>query len=149
MSDSRPNPLGAAASKVGTAWAGIAGLVSALVAFGVLTAAQGSSITMAGETAPGTVTALGTLIAGIMPVVGGVVAAFRTTDAARDHVTPVTSPMATTVDGELVPLVPAVSVVGPSPVLAQPSDPVMPATATDMPATAPGYDEDADPHNQW
>jgi hypothetical protein len=129
MADSRPNPLGAAASKVGTAWAGIAGLVSALVAFGVLTAAQGSAITVAGETAPGTVTALGTLIAGIMPVIGAVIASFRTIDAAKDHVTPVSDPRAMVTNPstgvtELVPLVPVIGAVTPL----SPSDPVMPAT---------------------
>ena len=88
----RPNPLGAAASKVGTAWAAASGLISALVAYGLLTAAQGDAITMAGETAPGVITALGTIVAGVLPIIAGIVASFRTASAAREQVTPVADP---------------------------------------------------------
>lgn len=92
MTDSRPNPLSTAASKVGTAWSAAAGVVSALVSFGVLTAAQGDAITAVGETAPSTITALGTIVAGVLPLVSGVVASFRTASAAKDDVTPVLDP---------------------------------------------------------
>lgn len=88
----RPNPLSKAASSVGVAWSGVSGLVSALVAFGALTAAQGDAVTAAGESAQGTVTALGTVLAGVLPLIAGIVAAFRTTAAARDQVTPVADP---------------------------------------------------------
>lgn len=92
LPSNRPNPLGEAASKVGTAWSAGAGVVSALVAFGVLSVAQGDAIAVAGEAAPGTITALGTVIAGVLPIVSGIVSSFRTASAARDHVTPSRDP---------------------------------------------------------
>lgn len=92
MTDNRPNPLGEAASKVGTAWSAAAGLVSALVTFGALTAAQGAAITAAGDAAPATIVALGTVIAGVTPLISGVIASFRTASAGREHVTPVADP---------------------------------------------------------
>jgi hypothetical protein len=88
----RPNPLKNAASKVGTAWAAASGVVSALVTFGVLSAAQGEAITLAGAEAQNTVTADGTVVAGVLPLITGVVASFRTVAAAKDDVTPVASP---------------------------------------------------------
>lgn len=88
----RPNPLREAASKVGTAWSAAAGVVSALVAFGALTAAQGTAITAVGEAAPTTIVALGTVIAGITPLISGVIASFRTASAGREQVTPVVDP---------------------------------------------------------
>lgn len=103
MTDNRPNPLGEIASKVGVAWSAAGGLVSALVAFGALTAAQGDAVTAAGAQAENTVTALGTVIAGVLPLVAGVVAAFRTASAGKEKVTPVVDPRAA--DG--TPLVPA------------------------------------------
>lgn len=102
ISSDRPNPLGNVASHVGTAWAAASGLVGALLAFGVLTVAQANAITAAGDALPTTITAVGTVLAGILPLVSGVISAFRTASAARDHVTPVTDPRA--VDG--TPLVP-------------------------------------------
>lgn len=103
MSDSRPNPLGEVASKVGVAWAAAGGVVSALAAFGVLSSVQASAIQAAGEAAPGTITALGTVIAGILPLITGIVSAFRTASAGKEKVTPVSDPRAN--DG--TPLVPA------------------------------------------
>lgn len=88
----RPNPLAQIASKVGVAWSAASGLVSALITFGVLTVAQGDAVTAAGDAAPGTITALGTIVAGLLPIISGVVAAFRTAAAGRDVVTPVESP---------------------------------------------------------
>lgn len=89
----RPNPLKDAASKVGTAWGAVSGLVSALVAFGALTAAQGDAITALGETAPSTITAIGTVIAGVLPVLSALIASFGTASAAKKNVTPVEAPM--------------------------------------------------------
>lgn len=89
---SRVNPLREAASKVGTAWSAASGVVSALVAYGVLTAAQGDAVTAAGQAAEGTVTAFGTVLAGVLPLITGVITAFRTSAAAKDHVTPVADP---------------------------------------------------------
>jgi hypothetical protein len=112
MSD-RPNPLGTAASKVGTAWSAAAGVVGALVAFGVLSSAQADALNAAGSAAPDALVALGTLIAGVVPLVSGVVASFRTAAAARDHVTPVADPRAVDpVSGDLVPLVPTTAPCG-------------------------------------
>lgn len=88
----RPNPLAEAASKVGTAWAAAAGLVGALVAYGALNATQASAITAAGEALSPTVTAVGVIIAGVTPLVSGVLASFRTAAAAREHVTPMVDP---------------------------------------------------------
>lgn len=88
----RPNPLAEVASKVGVAWSAAGGVLSALVAFGALSAAQGDAITAAGAAAEGTVTALGTVIAGVLPLVTGIVSAFRTTSAGKEHVTPVADP---------------------------------------------------------
>ena len=92
MVENRPNPLGEVASKVGVAWSAAGGLVSALVTFGALTAAQGDAVTAAGNAAEGTVTAFGTVIAGVLPLIAGVVSSFRTASAAREHVTPVVDP---------------------------------------------------------
>jgi len=94
----RPNPLNEVASKVGAAWSAIAGLVGALVAFGVLTAAQGQAITAVGEVAPTVVTALGTLVAGLMPLIGGLVASFRTVKVGREYVTPISDPATVVTD---------------------------------------------------
>lgn len=88
----RPNPLKDAASKVGTAWSAASGVVSALVAYGVLNVAQGDAVTAAGESAQSTVTALGTVLAGVLPLITGLITAFRTSAAAKDHVTPVSDP---------------------------------------------------------
>lgn len=92
VSSNRPNPLGEAASKVGVAWSAASGVIGALVTFGVLTAVQGDAITAAGQAAEGTVTATGTVLAGVLPLIAGVVSAFRTTAAARPHVTPMEDP---------------------------------------------------------
>lgn len=92
MSDDRPNPLSEAASKVGVAWSAAGGIVSALVSFGLLTSVQGDAVTAAGAAAEGTVTAVGTVLAGVLPLIAGVVASFRTASAGREHVTPVASP---------------------------------------------------------
>lgn len=92
MVENRPNPLSEVASKVGVAWSAAGGLVSALVTFGALTAAQGDAVTAAGSAAEGTVTALGTVIAGVLPLVSGIVAAFRTASAGKEKVTPISDP---------------------------------------------------------
>lgn len=92
MSDNRPNPLSEIASKVGVAWSAAGALVSALVAYGALSAAQGEALTAAGAAAQDTVTAVGVVVAGVLPLITGVVSAFRTTTAGREHVTPVTDP---------------------------------------------------------
>lgn len=89
----RPTPLKEVASKVGTVWALVSGVVSALVTFGVLTAVQAGAITAAGDALPSTITAIGTIIAGLAPLISGVVAAFRTASVGADYVTPVSSPM--------------------------------------------------------
>lgn len=94
MTDTRPNPLGEVASKVGVAWAAAGGVVSALATFGVLSSVQASAIQAAGEAAPGTITAVGTVIAGILPLVTGIVSAFRTASAGKEKVTPVSDPRA-------------------------------------------------------
>lgn len=120
MADERPNPLGDAASKAGTAWSGVAGLLGALVTFGTLTSAQGDAIGAAGNALSPTIIALGTVLAGVIPLIGGIVASFRTAAAARDHVTPVSDPMVA-VGGTLVPLTPDV---GPATVAAPVGSPV-------------------------
>lgn len=99
----RPNPLGVAASKVGVAWSAASAVIGALVTFGVLSTAQGEAITLAGAEAQNTVTAVGAVVGGILPLIAGVVASFRTASAGREAVTPVADPR--TVDG--IPLVPA------------------------------------------
>ena len=90
--DTRPNPLGEVASKVGVAWASASGLVTGAVTYGLLTTAQGDAITAAGAAAQDTVTALGTVVAVVLPLIGAVISSFRTAAAGRDHVTPITSP---------------------------------------------------------
>lgn len=103
MNGSRPNPLGEAASRTGAAWSILSGVVSALVAYGVLTVTQATAINAAGEAISPAVTAVGTVVAGLMPVISGLVSAFRTATAGRELVTPVADPRAN--DG--TPLVPA------------------------------------------
>lgn len=88
----RPNPLGTAASSVGAAWAAASGVVGALVTFGVLSTVQGDAITAVGAAAPDTITAIGTALAGVIPLLAGLIGAFRTAAAGRDHVTPVADP---------------------------------------------------------
>jgi len=105
-SSERPNPLADAASKVGVAVAAASGVVSALVAFGLLTSIQGEAVQTFGNAAPDTITALGTVIAGIFPLISAVIASFRTAAAARDHVTPSLDPRGLDAAGNLVPLVP-------------------------------------------
>lgn len=112
MSDSRPNPLAKVASSVGVAVSAASGVVFALVAFGVLTSLQGDAVQTFGAAAPGTITALGTVIAGIAPLIAGIVASFRTAAAGKDHVTPVSSPMGLNGNGALVPLVPVTAATG-------------------------------------
>lgn len=90
--DARPNPLASVASRVGVAWSAAGGLVSAAVTFGLLTAAQGDAITAAGAQAENSVTALGTVVAAVLPLISGIVAAFRTASAGKEVVTPVASP---------------------------------------------------------
>ena len=94
MTSYRPNPLAEAASKVGTAWSAAAGVIGSLVAFGGLTVAQGAAITEAGAQLSPTVTAVGVIVAGVTPLISGIVASFRTASAARDHVTPMADPRA-------------------------------------------------------
>ena len=89
---SRPNPLKEAASKVGTAWSAASGVIGALVTYGVLSGAQGEALTAVGAEAQNTVTAFGTVLGGILPLIAGVVTAFSATSAAKDHVTPVADP---------------------------------------------------------
>lgn len=108
MADERPNPLKEVANKVGVAWATAASVVGMLVTFGVFTAAQGNAVSAVGDAIPGTIEALGIIAGGLVPLVGGVVAAFRTVAAGRDHVTPVSSPRDN--DGNV--LVPLASVSG-------------------------------------
>lgn len=90
--DTRPNPLGKVASSVGVAWAAASGVIGALVSFGALTAAQGDAVTAAGQAAESTTTALGTVIGGVLPLIGAIVTAFRTTTAGKDQVTPTADP---------------------------------------------------------
>lgn len=94
MSGTRPNPLGEAASRVGVAWSAVSGVVSALVAYGVLTITQATAIREAGEAIEPTVTAVGAVVAAITPVISGIVAAYRTAAAGREHVTPMSDPRA-------------------------------------------------------
>lgn len=91
-SDTGRNPLREVAGKVGVAWSVVSGLVSALAMFGVLSVATAHAITAAGDALPSTIVALGTVIAGITPIVGGIVAAYRTAVHGENHVTPVSDP---------------------------------------------------------
>ena len=68
------------------------GVVGALVSFGVLSGAQGEALTAAGAEAQNTITAFGTVLGGILPLIAGVITAFTATGAARDHVTPSADP---------------------------------------------------------
>lgn len=103
----RPNPLKDAASKVGVAAGAAAAVIGALVSYGVLSVSQGDALTAAAASAQSTTTALGTVVGGIIPLVGAVVAAFTSTSAAKQHVTPVESPRNN--DGHvLAPVVPRV-----------------------------------------
>lgn len=101
----RPNPLRDAAKSVAALWATLATIVGALVQFGVLNAAQGDALTTAGTQLSPTLLLVGTVVAGVVPLVTGLVAAFRTAAKARPEVTPVADPRAE-VRGVLVPMVP-------------------------------------------
>lgn len=94
MTGSRPNPLGEAASKVGAAWAAVSGVVGLLVGYGVLTITQATMVNDVGQNIAPAITGVGAAIAGIMPLVSGLVAAFRTASAGREHVTPMADPRA-------------------------------------------------------
>lgn len=103
--DERPNPLGNAAVKASTLWASLAGVIGGLVSFGVITQAQGDAISAAGGQVSPTITALGVVVGGVIPLVAAVLAAFRTAKVARPDVTPMEDPRML-INGELVPLVP-------------------------------------------
>ena len=92
MSADRPNPLRQVAASVGTAWAAVSAVVGALVTFGVFTAAQGDAVQAAGAALPGGLVALGTVLGGLVPLLGAVVASFHTAASGKDHVTPLSSP---------------------------------------------------------
>lgn len=86
------NPLADIAKKVGTGWSAIAGVIGALVTYGVLSGAQGDAITAAGAQAQDTVTAFGTVLGGMLPLISGVIAAFSTAKTGEGHVTPLADP---------------------------------------------------------
>lgn len=88
----RPNPLKEAAQKVGVAAGAAAAVIGALVSYGVLSVSQGDALSAAAASAQSTTTALGTVVGGVIPLIGAVVAAFTSTNAAKQHVTPVSSP---------------------------------------------------------
>jgi hypothetical protein len=89
----RPNPLKETAAKVGTAWSAVSGLVGALVTFGILSGAQGDAVNTAGDALSPTLIALGTVVGGVLPLLGGLLGAFQTASSGKDHVTPVVAPM--------------------------------------------------------
>ena len=90
--DVNRNPLSEVASKAGVLWGTATGVVSALVSYGVWSAAQGDAVVAAGEALSPTINALGVIVAGVMPIVAGVVAAFRTSSVGKDKVTPLVDP---------------------------------------------------------
>lgn len=92
MDENRPNPLGSAAKTVAAVWAIAGGIVSALVAFGVLSAEQGQALDQLGQAAPGALVVAGTLIAGIAPLLASIGAAFHVAAKAKPDVTPVADP---------------------------------------------------------
>lgn len=103
MADTTRNPLTEIASKIGTGWSALSGVIGALVSYGVLSGAQGEALTAAGAQAQDTVTAFGTVLGGVLPLIAGVVSAFSTAKVGEGKVTPVADPRAN--DG--TPLVPA------------------------------------------
>lgn len=88
----RPNPLQAVAAKVGTAVSAATAVLGAAVAFGLLTAAQAEAISATGQALPGAVMALGTIAGAVIPLIGGVIAAFSTAAVGKHEVTPVSDP---------------------------------------------------------
>lgn len=92
MADATRNPLSDVAKKIGTGWSAIAGVVGALVTYGVLSGAQGDAITAVGAQAQDTVTAFGTVLGGVLPLISGVIAAFSTAKTGERHVTPIADP---------------------------------------------------------
>lgn len=92
MAETRINPLKEAASKVGVAAAAAVSVVGALVGYGVLSVAQGEALTAVAQSAQSTTTAVGTVVAGVLPLIAGVISAFSTSAGAKDHVTPVRDP---------------------------------------------------------
>lgn len=102
----RPNPLGDAAKKAGGIWAAVGGLVGALAVFGVLSSAQAEAIATAGTGIPNVLLALGSVIAGVVPILTGLISAFRTSATAKPNVTPSADPRGIDpTTGHLVPLV--------------------------------------------
>lgn len=110
MADTTRNPLADVASKVGTGWSALSGVIGALVTYGVLSGAQGEALTAAGAEAQNTVTAFGTVLGGLLPLIAGVISAFGTAKVGEGHVTPVASPR----NNAGVPLVPAVAAEAPT-----------------------------------
>lgn len=103
LATERPGPLDHAARTTGALWSFGSGLGFALIAHGILSAAQAEALTAAAQQAADAVVAWGTGIAGVAGLVAGLLASFRVAADARDHVTPVTDPR--TIDG--APLIPA------------------------------------------
>lgn len=85
-------PLSAAAKKVAALVAPLSGVVSALVAYGALTAVQADAVNGALSSISPTIVAVGTVIAGLAPIVASLAAAFGTASAARPDVTPTADP---------------------------------------------------------
>jgi hypothetical protein len=88
----RPNPLGAVAQKVGVAWSAAAAVLGAAVSFGVLSAAQAEALNAVGMALPGAIVALGTIAGAVIPLLGGVAAAFGVAKVGKHEVTPVADP---------------------------------------------------------
>jgi len=101
MSD-RPNPLGRVAATVGTTFAGLAGLIGAVVELHVLTQAQADALNYAGHELPTAVLVVGGLVTLVTGAVSGLAGAFGTAKFGKDHVTPISSPR----NNDGVPLVP-------------------------------------------
>lgn len=103
LATERPAPLDHAARTTGAIWSVVSALGFALIAHGVLSAAQADALTATAQQGADAVVAWGTGIAGVAGLAAGLLASFRTAIDARDNVTPVTDPR--TIDG--APLIPA------------------------------------------
>lgn len=102
-SSARPQPIIDAFKSVGVALSGLGGVVTTLVTLGVLTSDQGAGFTSLIEYGASNADILGSVVAGGVTILAGLVASFGTGKSAQSRVTPTEDPR----DNEGTPLVPS------------------------------------------
>lgn len=90
--ETRPNPLGEIAAKIGPAWGALSGVLVALVPLGILSQTQVDAIDAAGDSAVDAVGVIAPIVGGVVALVLAAVQSFVQAKVSKDRVTPVESP---------------------------------------------------------